>query len=82
VKCATSHYVVLQDETWPIGCPYVRLVGMVAVGNSEVPVCELLQFKSFPIDIAASKGSRRVTYRERWAKKAVDSIHHLSCANM
>jgi len=65
VRCATSHYVVLQDETWPSGCPHVRLVGMVAAGNSEVPVCELLQFKSFPSDIAASKGSRRETYRER-----------------
>ena len=89
VRCATWHYVVLQDETWPSGCPYVRLVGMVAVGNSEVPVCELLQFKSFPFDIAAFKGSnypasKRVTYRERWAKKnqSVEGIHHLTCANM
>lgn len=89
VRCATSHYVMLQDETWPSGCPYVRLVGKVAVGNSEVPVCELLQFKSFLSDIAAPKGghypaSKRVTYRERWAKKnqSVDGIHHLTCANM
>jgi len=70
VRCATSHYVVLQYETWTSGCPYVRFVGMVAVGNSELLVCELLQFKSFPSDVAASKGnhypaSRRVTYRER-----------------
>jgi len=57
VRCAASHYVELKDETSPSGCPYLSLVGMVAVGSSEVPVCELLQFKSFPIDIAASKGS-------------------------